>query len=173
MGPEICAREHFRHFPGSKSTRLVAVHQDDILCPKMITKSPNVLPEVISSTGTSPRAFQISNMEHFSIAESSRMHTTPGGQSPPENVPQISTMSVGVILSTRNVLEMSEIIHGEHFAVQKVLMNVQMSPEPHFRGQKSSLRKLCSFGILYSRGHSGPPQHTGVYRCITSPQTQL
>ena len=43
MGPEICAREHFRHFPGSKSTRLVAVHQDDFLCPEMITKSPNVL----------------------------------------------------------------------------------------------------------------------------------
>ena len=121
MGPEICAREHFRHFPGSKSTRLVAVHQDDILCPKMITKSPNVLPEVISSTGTSPRAFQISNMEHFSIAESSRMHTTPGGQSSPENAPQISKMSV-----------------RGHFKHQKCPRNVRNHPRRTFCSAKSA-----------------------------------
>ena len=108
----------------------------------------------------SPRAFQISNMEHSPSQNLPECTPRQADNHHPKMFPKSPKCRWGVILSTRNVLEMSEIIHGEHFAMQKVLMNVQM---PHFRGQKSSLRKFCSFGILYSRGHSGPPQHAGVY----------
>ena len=104
----------------------------------------------------SPRAFQISSMEHFPSQNLPECTPRQADNHHPKMFPKSPKCQWGVILSTRNVLEMPEIIHVEHFSVQKVLTNVQMSQEPHFQGQKSSLRKLCGFGVLYSRWISQP-----------------